>query len=224
VPVVAGFRAPYGDITGDRRQGGAYREPTPEETVALLRSGEHRAVPGPAPAASLPMSAPMPVPTPSGEHRVARAPLAGLVDGFRSLPLWVRLATPVAGAVALLGATGVIDTGQPVDHEAISTQNTAPPPTEAPPTSLHPVMPVPAAPPSTVAAPTSPPATDPPPPPATDPEPVVTDGPTAAVDDPGHVHYDDCDAARADGAAPVYRGDPGYRTDLDRDNDGAACE
>jgi hypothetical protein len=36
--------------------------------------------------------------------------------------------------------------------------------------------------------------------------------------------YGSCDEARADGAAPVHRGDPGYSTRLDRDGDGVACE
>ncbi len=33
-----------------------------------------------------------------------------------------------------------------------------------------------------------------------------------------------CDAARAAGAAPIKRGEPGYRSALDGDNDGTACE
>lgn len=33
-----------------------------------------------------------------------------------------------------------------------------------------------------------------------------------------------CDAARAAGAAPVHRGDPGYSSRLDRDGDGTGCE
>ncbi len=44
-----------------------------------------------------------------------------------------------------------------------------------------------------------------------------------ATDAPS-VYYANCDAARAAGAAPLYRGDPGYRSGLDRDNDGVACE
>jgi micrococcal nuclease len=36
--------------------------------------------------------------------------------------------------------------------------------------------------------------------------------------------YRTCAAARAGGAAPLYRGDPGYSPSLDRDNDGVACE
>lgn len=33
-----------------------------------------------------------------------------------------------------------------------------------------------------------------------------------------------CDAARAAGAGPVYRGQNGYGPHLDRDNDGVGCE
>jgi hypothetical protein len=36
--------------------------------------------------------------------------------------------------------------------------------------------------------------------------------------------YRNCAAARAAGAAPLYRGQPGYAAHLDRDNDGIACE
>ncbi|MBC6983793.1 excalibur calcium-binding domain-containing protein [Caulobacter sp. 17J80-11] len=36
--------------------------------------------------------------------------------------------------------------------------------------------------------------------------------------------YPNCAAARAAGAAPIYRGDPGYGPHLDRDNDGIGCE
>lgn len=36
--------------------------------------------------------------------------------------------------------------------------------------------------------------------------------------------YANCAEARAAGAAPVRRGDPGYGAHLDRDNDGTGCE
>ena len=36
--------------------------------------------------------------------------------------------------------------------------------------------------------------------------------------------YANCKEAKAAGAAPLYKGDPGYRSDLDRDGDGIACE
>ena len=41
---------------------------------------------------------------------------------------------------------------------------------------------------------------------------------------PPQAYYANCDAVRAAGAAPLYRGQPGYRAALDRDNDGVACE
>ncbi|MFD3729091.1 excalibur calcium-binding domain-containing protein [Streptomyces sp. NPDC058671] len=37
-------------------------------------------------------------------------------------------------------------------------------------------------------------------------------------------YYENCDAARDAGAAPLRRGEPGYRDELDRDGDGVACE
>lgn len=37
-------------------------------------------------------------------------------------------------------------------------------------------------------------------------------------------YYANCSAARAAGAAPVRRGDPGYSRKLDRDGDGVGCE
>lgn len=38
------------------------------------------------------------------------------------------------------------------------------------------------------------------------------------------VFYENCDAARAAGDAPVYAGDPGYGPHLDADGDGVGCE
>lgn len=46
--------------------------------------------------------------------------------------------------------------------------------------------------------------------------PVVQDSPS--------VYYQNCDAVRAAGAAPLYIGSPGYAPKLDRDGDGVACE
>ncbi|WP_026234508.1 thermonuclease family protein [Calidithermus timidus] len=42
--------------------------------------------------------------------------------------------------------------------------------------------------------------------------------------DPTSAYYRNCTEARAAGAAPIYRGQPGYRKGLDRDGDGVACE
>lgn len=38
------------------------------------------------------------------------------------------------------------------------------------------------------------------------------------------VYYANCTDARNAGAAPILRGEPGYRSGLDRDDDGVACE
>jgi len=40
----------------------------------------------------------------------------------------------------------------------------------------------------------------------------------------GGASFANCSAARAAGAAPVRRGDPGYGQHLDRDGDGVGCE
>lgn len=37
-------------------------------------------------------------------------------------------------------------------------------------------------------------------------------------------YYPNCNAARAAGAAPIYAGQPGYRSEMDGDSDGIACE
>lgn len=37
-------------------------------------------------------------------------------------------------------------------------------------------------------------------------------------------YYRNCNAARSAGVAPLYVRDPGYRSELDRDGDGIACE
>jgi hypothetical protein len=72
----------------------------------------------------------------------------------------------------------------------------------------------PAAPPAASSTPTSTPT-------ASTPAPTATTAPATA---PTSVYYANCDAARAAGAAPLRRGEPGYRPPLDGDNDGVACE
>lgn len=51
-------------------------------------------------------------------------------------------------------------------------------------------------------------------------ESLVRARPAVAVAAP----FPGCNAARAAGAAPVYRGDPGYGEHLDGDGDGIGCE
>lgn len=61
-----------------------------------------------------------------------------------------------------------------------------------------------------------------------------TEAPTTASPEPEpeptteaeeeEVYYENCDAVRAAGAAPIYEGEPGYRAGLDSDGDGEGCE
>jgi competence protein ComEC len=57
------------------------------------------------------------------------------------------------------------------------------------------------------------------------PTPKATAKPTSkpAVEQ-SNVYYQNCTAARAAGVTPLYEGDPGYSSKLDRDHDGIACE
>lgn len=74
-------------------------------------------------------------------------------------------------------------------------------------------------------------------PPATDPRAPVGERPTPSPTPSrgagdgsgsgavaGSTPYENCDAARAAGAAPVHRGEPGYAPHLDRDDDGTGCD
>ena len=61
--------------------------------------------------------------------------------------------------------------------------------------------------------------------------PAITTGPaadppavTSKPNETPSVHFANCADARAADAAPLHRGDPGYREELDRDHDGIACE
>jgi hypothetical protein len=62
------------------------------------------------------------------------------------------------------------------------------------------------------------------------PDPEVTEDSIPDLGDPdsdsggGSAYYPNCTAARNAGAAPLHRGKPGYRSGLDRDNDGIACD
>jgi Excalibur calcium-binding domain len=66
---------------------------------------------------------------------------------------------------------------------------------------------------------------EPAPAPRRQPEPAPAPAPRPEPrEEPSSAYYKNCDAARADGAAPLHAGDPGYRGALDRDKDGVACE
>lgn len=54
--------------------------------------------------------------------------------------------------------------------------------------------------------------------------PTPVQEPASAPSSGGSSYYANCSEARAAGVAPLYAGEPGYRSGLDRDNDGIACE
>lgn len=54
--------------------------------------------------------------------------------------------------------------------------------------------------------------------------PEQTPDPEPTTSEPDEVYYSNCSAVKAAGAAPIHIGDPGYRSGLDRDGDGIACE
>jgi hypothetical protein len=97
-------------------------------------------------------------------------------------------------------ATPTSDTGTTVVPTTTTTTPPPPPPPATVATAAVPVQPAPVQPP-----PVEPPPVQPPP-----------AAPSA--------YYENCDAARAAGAAPIHRGEPGYRPGLDRDGDGTACD
>lgn len=71
-------------------------------------------------------------------------------------------------------------------------------------------------------APAPEPAAEPEPAAPVDPEPAPEPEPAAEAE--AEVFYKNCTAARAAGAAPLLRGEPGYRSAMDGDDDGVACE
>ena len=94
------------------------------------------------------------------------------------------------------------------------TPSTSPSPTPSPSPSTTPTpSPEPTTTEPTPEPPVDTPIEEPTPEPPAQPEPA-----------PQQAYYSSCREAKAAGAAPLYRGDPGYRSGLDRDGDGVACE
>ncbi len=136
-----------------------------------------------------------------------------IVGGVVALLLLIGIVAPKDEKVRLTNAEG--STSTTAELQSTTTPTTAPP-TTAPPTTAPPTVP------TTTAPPPPPPTTAPPPPP---PAPSTTAAAqTAPAPLSSSVYYENCSAARAAGAAPVHRGEPGYAPHLDRDDDGVRCE
>ena len=152
----------------------------------------------------------------------------GAAAVYRSWPRWAKIAAPVSAAILALAILGAV-AGEPQEGDraiVASSDEAAPPPTTERPqttsttvrTTTTTTAPTTTAPPTTAApTTTAPPTTAPrPPPPPTPPPPPPPPSQSAS--------YANCSEARAAGVTPLYRGDPGYAPDLDRDDDGIACE
>ncbi|QXC60788.1 excalibur calcium-binding domain-containing protein [Aquihabitans sp. G128] len=116
----------------------------------------------------------------------------------------------VDGASARSETTASTTTAAPTTTST-STSTTLAPTTTVPPTTAPPTTVAPTTAPPTTPAPTVPPPTAPLPTQA-----LIPQAPSA--------YYANCSEARAAGVTPLYRGDPGYASHLDRDDDGVACE
>lgn len=140
-----------------------------------------------------------------------------VLTALRGWPRWAKWAAGAALGVVLIAAAAGTgdDKGQPVSVVgevgttlAIPLESMGPPVTQAPTTAA--TAPATTGPLVTTAPATTAPAT------------TAVTAPTTTRQAP--VYYPNCAAARAAGAAPVHRGDPGYGSHLDRDNDGVGCE
>ncbi|WP_242423726.1 excalibur calcium-binding domain-containing protein [Frankia sp. EI5c] len=120
---------------------------------------------------------------------------------------------PTGGSAVPKGTTVTLH----VVKEGESVSPTASPTATATPSGAPPVPQVADSqpPPAPAPAPTTRPA---------DPLPPADNPPPANDNPPADPYYANCDAVRAAGAAPLHRGEPGYRSRLDRDGDGTACD
>lgn len=155
---------------------------------------------------------------------------------------WVTLASVLAGLVALAamaGACSQFAAGVKDGYQSSTTGYTAKPtppaqPTTPPPTSAARVVATSAAAGATLGrrAPVILVPTSTAPPRAAElPAVVPEDEPLSAPDPEAEAntadvptHFSSCKAAKAAGAAPLHRGEPGYSSKLDKDGDGTACE
>lgn len=158
-------------------------------------------------------------PSPPGARR--RGPIPGWLKACG-----VGLAAFVLGTATAGGDTEPVDAGvvrvtqtETETETERSTERVTETETEAAPTvtmtEAGPTVTVTEAAPAVAAAPQ----------PFVEPEPAPQPPPAPAPAPPSTASFfENCDAARAAGAAPLYAGDPGYRAGLDRDDDGVACE
>jgi Excalibur calcium-binding domain len=170
--------------------------------------------PPPPPPPPPPESSDFPPPPPVDEGTGATgSPFARMARTYRGWPLWAKIAAPTSAAIIVLAVVGSIadspedtEIREPTVTSAQASTTERPATTSTTTTSTTTTT---TAPTTTAPTTTAPPATAPP--------------PTIAPPPPS-VSYANCTEARAAGVTPIYRGEPGYSSQLDRDGDGVACE
>ena len=152
------------------------------------------------------------------------------------LKIHTATAGVLAGALLLTGCSSSVRAPKPVPSTSSSTSVSASPSVSATPSSSptpsasatpseSPTPTVTPSPVPTTEAPVQAPATEAPS--AEAPAAPVSEAPAQPAQQApaqSSVYYKNCDAVRAAGAAPLHRGEPGYRPGLDSDGDGVACE
>lgn len=177
-----------------------------------------------------------PVATPNGLYPAKPMSTGEKVTGCGCLVVIAFLLFSACGAVVTVIAgdeppAQVTPTVTVTPTTTVTPTETAPVPTETGPTETVTVTPTTTVepPPEPTPTPTPTPTSSPQPAPAPAPDPDPnsnsnSDSGSGSGSGSGSAFYANCDAVRAAGAAPIYRGQPGYSGKLDRDNDGVGCE
>lgn len=140
------------------------------------------------------------------------------------LKIHAATAGVLAGALLLTGCSSSVRAPKPGPSASSSTSVSASPSVSATPSSSPSASATPSESPTPTVTPSPVPTTEAPVPAPAAP---VSEAPAQQVQQAparSSVYYETCADARAAGAAPLHRGEPGYRPGLDKDGDGVACE
>lgn len=133
----------------------------------------------------------------------------------------------VAGMSLVVTIIAGVNSPSPAPEPPAAVETTAPVAFVAPPVTPT-ATPTPTPTPTPTEAPPAEPAPEPEPEVVADPVPIADTEVDANQSDTDaeapSASYANCADAHAAGVTPLYAGDPGYSTDLDRDRDGVACE
>lgn len=137
------------------------------------------------------------------------------------LKIHTATAGVLAGALLLTGCSSSVRAPKPGPSASSSTSVSASPSVSATPSSSPSASATPSESPTPTVTPSAVPTTEAPvqAPAAEAPAQPVQQAPAQSS-----VYYKNCAEVQAAGAAPLHRGEPGYRPGLDKDGDGVACE